>query len=101
LVALVEHLPPGSATVRQLDPNDGWSQEQELLATIVDMMGENTRVLLAANGVKKLPEPTRFPRPGDDRLGKRVQSDTEDVRAFFVQSDMNFVDNKQAWGEGD
>lgn len=97
LIALVGNLPRDSATARQLDTLDGWTQEHELLATIVDMMGENTRVALAAAGVKKLPDPVRFPRPGEDSTGKRASSDKEDVRAFFLQSDMNFVENREAW----
>ena len=77
---------------------EGWSQEHELLATAIDMLGENLKVSLAANGVKTRDLPnTRFPRPWEDSQGRRVQSDDADVRAFFLDSDMNFVDNQEAW----
>lgn len=94
LVSLVSSLPITSATAQALDPNEGWSQEDELLASIVDMIGVNTQVLIQANGGKGK-EPMRFPRPSDFNK-RRAQSSEDEMRAFFLSSDMNWTDNMEA-----
>lgn len=83
LNALVSALPADSATVRSVDPNDGWSQEDELLASIFDVVGMGNHLFLSANVQEKdrklLPKPARFPRPWDE--------DEEEVKAKLSSHD--------------
>ena len=87
LLSLIGGLPQTSAVWRAAH-DDGWTQQDELLATIVDMLGMNNQLILAVNSKKgaKLPEPVRFPRPWEkeEKTGlAREQSSTDEVRAFF------------------
>jgi hypothetical protein len=100
LIALVRHLPDGSAVTRAAG---GWSQKEELLATVVDTLGVSNHMYLMAHSEKgtKLPDPVHFPRPWEDLKQEeaevdttaRAASTTDDVRAFFgtMAEDVNQV----------
>lgn len=87
LLALLRNLPPDSASARALDPNEGWTQDQELMATVVDMLGVLEHRMLWANTKPntKLPDPVTFPRPNTREVKelKRAPSSYDEVRAFF------------------
>lgn len=83
LVALLNHLPPESATVAALH-GPQWTRVEYLLASVVD-------VLAAANwqrqGKKGAPRPKPLPRPGvesgDQHLGGEAMS-PEEVDAILA-----------------
>lgn len=87
LNALVSSLPADSATVRALDPNGGWTQEHELLASIVDFIGMSNHLFLSANVSDKdrklLPKPSRFPRPWEAEEQESKLSPHDEVLGFF------------------
>jgi hypothetical protein len=81
LAVLLAHLPPESATLtafrtslpepdrnhraREADPEAGrWSQQEMLLASVVDALRRLEFYFLGANGVKRLDKPLPLPRPG-------------------------------------
>ena len=82
LRVLIEHLPPESATRTALrlalppeqrvaqagaerDPEAGaWSQDQMLLAQIIDVLRAQHYSFLKANGATGIDAPTPVPRPG-------------------------------------
>lgn len=86
--ALIKGIPRDSALYRAA--GDDWSQEDELLATIVDFIGVSNHLFLQAN-VKQgtvLPELGRFPRPQEKMAApSRTQSPDDDVRAFFTSEE--------------
>ena len=86
LLALVSGLPKDSALSRAAGGD--WTQEDELLATIVDLVGMSNHMFLQANSKKgtTLPNFVSFPRPWEAKakVGKSTQSSTDDVRAFFT-----------------
>ncbi|MFJ5070255.1 hypothetical protein ACIQC7_27980 [Kitasatospora sp. NPDC088556] len=79
---LIQHLPPESATRTALrlavpledryvqdaverDPEAGsWSQDQMLLAQIIDVLRAQHYSFLKANGAKGIEPPPQVPRPG-------------------------------------
>lgn len=100
LISLVYNLPPNSATFRATDPHEGWDQVDELLATIVDMLGVNNHLLVATNTDAKersrLPKPSAFPRPYEDNENLSEDehgalSSSDEMRAFFMRSDTGEV----------
>lgn len=73
LRVLVEHLPPGGAYYRAVQGH-GWVEEHYLLADLIDAEnGTATAVYRGAAGKgKRVPNPRRYPRPGQDSYGKAV-----------------------------
>lgn len=108
LNALVSALPVSSATARSADPDVGWSQEDELLASIFDVLGLSNHLFLSANVTdrdrKLLPGPTRFPRPWDEEEEPESKlSSHDEVLGFFgtmaaAGPDAVRVDNPQIDG---
>ena len=87
LLSLISGLPRTSALTRAA--NGEWTQEDELLATIVDIIGVSNHMFLQANSKKGtlLPEPIHYPRPDEIDEDTRVQSSPDDVRAFFTSEE--------------
>jgi hypothetical protein len=87
----VSALPADSATVRSADLDDGWNQEDELLASIFDAVSLGNHYFLSANVAdkdrKSLPKPARFPRPWEEREREEDEkpklSTSDEVRSFF------------------
>jgi hypothetical protein len=72
LIDLIIWLPPGSAFGSLLEANGnltkahslyGWSQKEELLLGIANLISEQTWVLAQSNSKKKIPEPKPVPGP--------------------------------------
>jgi len=87
LLSLVGGLPRTSALTRSV--NDNWTQEDELLATVVDIIGVGNHMFLQANTKEgtNIGNPVHYPRPWEDSTGTRAQSDPDDVRAFFTSEE--------------
>ena len=49
-----------------------WSNDTELLASILEMLHTLVRVNLAAGGAKALPQPLEVPRPGREKNGVKA-----------------------------
>lgn len=67
VLALVENLPPESATVaglRGVDESIGWTNSTYLLASILDAVREGTFANMQVRTKKKLKQPERIPVPG-------------------------------------
>ncbi|WP_037576811.1 hypothetical protein [Phaeacidiphilus oryzae] len=80
LSVLLEFLPPESATLTAIrralpagerekrataDPEAGrWSQQEMLLASVIDALRRIEYYTLRINGAKRLEKPTPLPRPG-------------------------------------
>lgn len=66
LLTHIAGLPPESAYRRELrgDRAD-WSQDTEILASIVDALGTLSHYYLAVNSEDSPDQPARFPRPGE------------------------------------
>lgn len=85
--ALVGSLPRDSATVRALDPygsGAGWSNSEELLASIIEVIDHGNRLLFAVHKQKsaKVPKPIKITRPGA-RIERKQLATPEETRAFF------------------
>lgn len=73
--SLVLGLPPDCATYRSHDEavRVGWGWNEELLATIAELVDWGNRHFLAANGVKshQLPRPLEINRPLEKKVPRR------------------------------
>ena len=87
LLSLISGLPRESALTRAA--TDEWTQEDELLATVVDIIGVSNHMFLQANSTKgtRLPEPVHYPRPWEVTADAHVQSSKDEVRAFFTSDE--------------
>lgn len=88
LIALINGLPPGGALHRSIDPaRVDWSQTDELLATLVEVVDIGNRDFAAVHSDKGSPprKPIRVPRPGHEAepAPARRQATPEEMRAFF------------------
>ena len=85
LLSLMKGLPKDSALQRAAG-ND-WTQEDELLASIVDVLNVSNHLFLKANtkAGTTIPEPGYYPRPWENPDGtSRTLSSPDEARAFFV-----------------
>lgn len=69
---------------------DGWSLSRELLALILEVLDAHRLDFVRVNAGKnarKLPDPVRFPRPGDARaeLPKAPMVGAREAAAFFAR----------------
>lgn len=72
----LRHLPPDSATVREMEPSALWSTEAHLLATVVDQLS----ALMHGLGGGRGPAPRPVPRPGrEDAFVGAVPVDAESL----------------------
>lgn len=90
LLAHIAWLPEGSAT-QILAREYQWTQQDELLATIADLLSISNHYYLTSHmeqkEAKKLDAPALFPRPWEESKIEEpapVQSSHDDVRAFFM-----------------
>lgn len=69
---LVQHLPPGGAAYRAINGH-GWTELHHMLADLWDGVAQNTTAVYrsVANG-KRVPNPRKYPRPGDKGYGKPI-----------------------------
>lgn len=73
--------------VRSVDPNSHWTNNEELLAVIAELVDSLIQLFYAANtrkGAKPL-TPLRIPRPGREEPLKPKPTPT-DLRRFFGRS---------------
>lgn len=63
MCAFVQHLPADSALVREMHPEQaGWTPAVQMLATIIDVVRENTwATITAAGGKADKPKPIKRP----------------------------------------
>lgn len=61
LYAHVRYLGADSATAQFLEA--GWSADDELLATIAELLHAQLRAFLGAHGAKRIPDQLKIPRP--------------------------------------
>ena len=109
LSALVTGLPPDSALMRSVHPDEWqwgtaagrWGSTTELLAALVEVVDVGNRYFIMANSPKgqRAPAPIVVPRPGDDRRRKQL-SEAAEVRAFFGAGTVVVDGSKQEEGEG-
>lgn len=80
-LTLATQLSANSTLARVL--TKGWTTQDELLATVAELLDTGNRYTLLANGVKRyeMPEPIRIIRPGTTK-GKRVATKEEVARLF-------------------
>lgn len=95
LEALINGLPPGSALHRAVDPDGwgaGWTNQEELLAAICELIDTNNRLFLMANTKKnaKQPRPLHIPRPRDKKP-ERVKADGESLKALMEEKGMPVI----------
>ncbi|MEU0670366.1 hypothetical protein ABZ508_33315 [Streptomyces lavendulocolor] len=96
LRVFLRYLPPGSATARALNPDNSWSLDQQLQATIADSVRELTHLTLLVNTDPKkrnrLKPPEPIERPGIEprrkksnviRFGGRHGSGAAQLAAVF------------------
>lgn len=72
LLDLIEHLSPGAALWRAIDPDLGWSPTDLLLAALVDEVRFLTYVTRKVNGDKRARPPQPVPRPGATQPSERT-----------------------------
>lgn len=84
LHAFVYGLPKDSSTFRALDPNKGWTQTDELIASLIQVVDEGNRLFLAANVKQgtRLPEPIQIRRPWEEEPQPKMTS-VEDMKTFL------------------
>ena len=82
--ALIRGLPADASFVRhQLGPAAGWTNETELLASLVELTHANLRAKAGkkASSIK----PLQIPRPSD-RAPKRRAATPDELRAFLTRT---------------
>lgn len=68
----MQHLPPGGAAYRVVNGN-GWTETHHMLADLWDGVAQNTTaVYRSVAGKKRIPNPRKYPRPGDTGYGKPI-----------------------------
>lgn len=83
----MEHLPAGGPAYRAVQGH-GWTEEHYLLADLIDTAAHTTTaVYRSAAGKKRVPNPRKYPRPGDKRydrpLGDRGGRSTDEVVSYL------------------
>lgn len=65
----------------------GWVEQHYLLADLIDAVQGNTAaVYRSVSGRRRIPNPKRYPRPGEERgraIGNRAGRTTADVVAYL------------------
>ena len=82
---LIQHLPPGGATYRAIHGH-GWTDTEYVLASVIDDVRQVTTAVYRTGSGKRVPDPRRFPRPGQDdrpRLGDRAGRSVADVVGYL------------------
>lgn len=85
LRALIRGLPPGSAVHRALDPHSDWTANEELLASLIEVVDLGNRWFFGANTKKgsQQPKPIKIPRPRDDEKEPRKPSTPDEIQSFM------------------
>lgn len=86
LAALILYLPPTSAVARiHQTAADRWTQDHELLATLITVVDAASLrlVKLFAKKGTKLPKPVHVDRPYETKRPKPMSMSDPRVRAFF------------------
>ncbi len=98
LLALVKGLPPGSALHRSVDPEGyGWTNNEELLATLLEVTDLSNRMFYSANSGKnaRQPVPLTVVRPGAAKsAAKRSSGDSRKPQESSVEAIKKFMGKK-------
>lgn len=86
LGVLVRALPPESAVGRELTPHSEWGNVEELLATTIELVDLNNRILHTAHCEAPHPDPVKVPRPWDSEPGRPKMATSEEMVGFFRRS---------------
>jgi hypothetical protein len=83
LWALTKFLPRGAQVHLELEPSVVWTQEDELLATLIEVVDVGNRTFIKANSKQgtKQPKPIVIPRPG--RKSTKRMSSIEEQKKYF------------------
>lgn len=83
---LIQGLPPGGHLYRTVNEH-GWTDVEYILADLVDAAREGVTATYRTSSRKRVPNPQRYSRPGEDdnrkRVGNRAGHSTESVVAYL------------------
>jgi hypothetical protein len=84
--SLLAGLPPDSSVIRSFEPERlgvGWGFQEELLASLAELVDQTNRLIFATNAKKgtRIPDPIFIPRPGP-RPEKR-NATADELMAMF------------------
>lgn len=83
---LIQGLPPGGHVYRTVQGH-GWVDTDYLIADLIDDTRQGVTATYRTNSRKRVPDPRRYQRPGEDdnrkRVGNRAGQSTESVVAYL------------------